>query len=223
MHILYKWRKARLARETAEAERKLNAFLINNNISNTAKYFAVLGLKPTASIEEVKSAYRKIAKKYHPDIRKGKEAEEIMKNANEAYSAILKGQSIDPKKIEARMHKRLVETYNSLLEKDYKKLVDELSVPVEEWFYEQEVNAFYDWRKRLARAYKASFAELINVRKKVERLLRANKKMLKKDKEGMLFDNLGKLETIYNECKMLEEYSKGAYKSVLDLIKKQHG
>jgi len=223
MHILFKWRKAKLARETAEAERKLNAFLINNNISNTAKYFAILGLKPTASIEEVKSAYRKIAKKYHPDIRKSKEAEEIMKNANEAYSAILNGQSIDPEQIEASMHKRLVETYNSLLEKDYKKLVDELSVPVEEWFYEQEVNAFYDWQKRLARAYKASFAELVNARKKVERLLRANRKMLKEGKEDMLFDNLGKLEIIYNECKMLEEYSKYAYKSVFDSIKKQHG
>ena len=105
----------------------------------------------------LKSAYRKIAKRHHPDIRKGREA---------AYSAILNGQSIDPKQIEASTHKRLVETYNSLLEKDHKRLVAELSVPVEEWFYEQEVNAFYDWRKRLARAYKASFNELINVRKK---------------------------------------------------------
>jgi len=57
----------------------------------------------------------------------------------------------------------------------------------------------------------------------VERLLRANRKMLKEGKEDMLFDNLGKLEIIYNECKMLEEYSKYAYKSVFDSIKKQHG
>ena len=46
--------------------------------------------------------------------------------------------------------------------------------------------------------------------------------MLKEDKEDMLFDNLGKLEIIYNECKMLEEYSKYAYKSVLDSSELPH-
>ena len=52
-------------------------------------YYEVLGLSKTATDDEIKKAYRKIAIKYHPDRNPGnKEAEEKFKEAAEAYDVL---------------------------------------------------------------------------------------------------------------------------------------
>ncbi|MBI5712411.1 MAG: DnaJ domain-containing protein, partial [Chloroflexi bacterium] len=51
-------------------------------------YYETLGLSRGASPDEIKSAYRKLAKQYHPDINKSHEAEDKFKEMNEAYSVL---------------------------------------------------------------------------------------------------------------------------------------
>jgi curved DNA-binding protein len=51
-------------------------------------YYDILGVKPEASDAEIKSAYRKLARKYHPDVSKESGAEDKFKAANEAYEAL---------------------------------------------------------------------------------------------------------------------------------------
>ena len=56
-------------------------------------YYQVMGLADPATADEIKKAYRKLARKYHPDVSKEKNAEEKFKELGEAYE-VLK----DPKK-----------------------------------------------------------------------------------------------------------------------------
>ena len=52
-------------------------------------FYEVLGLKKGASDDEIKKAFRKLAKQYHPDLNPGdKEAEQKFKEVNEAYGIL---------------------------------------------------------------------------------------------------------------------------------------
>ena len=58
-------------------------------MANKRDYYEVLGVAKTATADEIKKAYRKMAIKYHPDKNPGdKEAEEKFKEAAEAYSVL---------------------------------------------------------------------------------------------------------------------------------------
>ena len=51
-------------------------------------YYEVLGVSKDASEDEIKSAFRKKAKEFHPDINKSPDAPEKFKEAQEAYACL---------------------------------------------------------------------------------------------------------------------------------------
>ncbi len=59
-------------------------------------YYGILGVEPSAGDAEIKTAYRRLARKFHPDVSKEAGAEDKFKAVNEAYEALR-----DPAKREA--------------------------------------------------------------------------------------------------------------------------
>jgi len=51
-------------------------------------YYEVLGISRSANPEEIKRAYRRLARKYHPDVNKQDGAEEVFKEINRAYEVL---------------------------------------------------------------------------------------------------------------------------------------
>ncbi len=51
-------------------------------------YYQILGVARGAGADEIKKAFRKLARKYHPDVSKETDAELRMKEVNEAYAVL---------------------------------------------------------------------------------------------------------------------------------------
>ena len=51
-------------------------------------YYSILGVNEKADDKEIKTAYRKLARKYHPDVSKEKDADERFKEVGEAYEVL---------------------------------------------------------------------------------------------------------------------------------------
>lgn len=51
-------------------------------------YYAILGVPRDASADDIKTAYRRLARKYHPDVSKEKDAEDRFKEMGEAYETL---------------------------------------------------------------------------------------------------------------------------------------
>src|ERR1700740_2396394 len=51
-------------------------------------YYQIMGVARTSSADEIKKAYRRLARKFHPDVSKEKDAEKKFKEVQEAYEVL---------------------------------------------------------------------------------------------------------------------------------------
>ncbi len=60
----------------------------NDVIMSNRDFYEILGVPRNASIDDIKTAFRKLARQYHPDVSKEPDAEEKFKEINEAYGVL---------------------------------------------------------------------------------------------------------------------------------------
>lgn len=65
----------------------------------TRDYYEVLGVGKNADKEEIKRAYRRLARKYHPDVNKDPGAEDLFKEVNRAYEVLSEPETRDRKSV----------------------------------------------------------------------------------------------------------------------------
>ena len=56
--------------------------------TTTTDYYALLGVDPDATSAQIKTAYRKLAKQYHPDVNNSPDAAERFREITEAYDTL---------------------------------------------------------------------------------------------------------------------------------------
>ncbi|MGC8647814.1 MAG: DnaJ domain-containing protein [Candidatus Micrarchaeia archaeon] len=183
------------------------------------KYFKVLGISPGSSQREIKEAYRSMMKRYHPDVNKSKDALIIAEKVNEAYQMLTK-QSANFDKSEFAMLSMLIDLYNAELQKEIRKLKELSYQPVERWFYEQELNSFLDYRKRVRSVLIKAFKRYNRAKRKLLKLKRIGMKLSSKDQK--LVEAIEGVGYMLSECSLIDSQIERAKRNFIEIVKKSN-
>lgn len=87
-HFAGKWRVADFTHH-GQTFRSYTTQQLSQRLQVLMPYYAALGLTPDADLEQVKRAYRALARLYHPDLNADASADERMKQINHAYQQVI--------------------------------------------------------------------------------------------------------------------------------------
>jgi len=155
-------------------------------------YYQILGIEKTADAHQIKSAFRKLAKKYHPDVSKDKESEMVFKSIREAYEFLSDEQS-------KKLYDEFLNSNSSFYEKSVSSNKKN-NVPVE-FFQEHEfikMNSLLIFGKKdnyeyqIQRGFK--FVDLINIQSDGINVIKKNMFFLNKDPILLKFNDIDKIE-----------------------------
>ena len=121
----------------------------------TVDYYRVLQVRRGAGREDITAAYRRLCKLYHPDVNASPGAEELMKQINMAYSALLKKpvipNAVSNGEVDLQSAASCAQSYfSALLNSDFLKAYTYVSYHDKKYVTYQ---GFCDWRKSVQRLF----------------------------------------------------------------------
>ena len=143
-----------LSRSTRSLLRQIVQRRIANNFDPTADYYKVLGVSDSATPTDIKTAYRKLVKIYHPDINKNGEA--IFKEinaANEVLSNVTTRKDYDSQRTQTQnqnkteRHSRQAQQGPFAQQTDFHKKQSKRTKSAEEQNYDEMFKNFYKQRR----------------------------------------------------------------------------
>ncbi len=173
------------------SEEKRASSILSNQISNLAgssladaslaNHFSKLGIKPTRDKIAIRNAYIKKVKEYHPDTSKKKNAEEIMKEINYAYSELIgKVNNYTYANSQTAIGKKFLEEYSKARNDDFSLLLNSAkSAKSRDEIYSYAMR-FIDWEPTFRHSEEAMLGRLIHYIKKSERIESKAKSLLEK-------------------------------------------
>lgn len=125
-------------------------------------YYEILGVKNTATDREIKSAYRKLSKKYHPDVQQGKSDDEI-KQAADKFKEITQAYDIlSDKQKREEYDNNINNVYHIFNENGYDDLYEEiLREKIRRKYENSQKKGWNDLRSYDTKTIKISFASWI--------------------------------------------------------------
>ncbi|MGC8572094.1 MAG: DnaJ domain-containing protein [Candidatus Micrarchaeia archaeon] len=230
----------------AEAEKSKYKKLIESygidlktiNENKIKDYYKILNISYTNDKEEIRQAYIKLMKIYHPDVNKSENAEIKAKEINEAYATLKeenskinydsnykKGNTLRLNNLNVNsISKTLIENYYKLREQD----IEIFNAQIRSATTKNEAHAiiinFVDWQRRFDNAKTRSFSEIFKYEKKFKKLYLKGIKLIKN--KNINKEDYQKLNDIIEQLELLEKNSKEIDKAIIsvsDDIKQQIG
>lgn len=155
-------------------------------------YYQILGIEKNADIHQIKAAFRKLAKKHHPDVSNDKESEMVFKSIREAYEFLSDEQS-------KRIYDEFLNSNSNFYENSVSS-IKKMSVPTE-LFQEHEfikMNSLLIFGKKDNYEYQIqrgfNFVDLINIQSNGINIIKKNIFFLNKDPILLRFNDIDKIE-----------------------------
>ncbi len=152
-------------------------------------YFRTLGIRPTKDKSAIRKAYIVKAKDYHPDVSRIKNAEELMKGLNEAYSALMGKErlyaehEIDEGRSVAMVEKKFIQVYSKVRDNDFEVFRGAVRHISSKDEFAGLVYSFTDWNSRFMKVRSMMFRGILLREKKLDKAINSCRAMLEKEND----------------------------------------
>ncbi len=202
-------RVERITRETERIESQFRAeakkFGIEIYRTASRNYYEILGIRYTNDQKQIRDAYLRLIKRYHPDVSSDVSAKERSEEINEAYgvlkdrskkldydTAFSKGTNRLGAGASRAMSDALLKRYMEMREKEFNEFRERISTPQYKDAIKSAIEDVTDWKKRFKKSESYVFGPILDQARSIRKLGRVNSSILKSKYGSRYYEKLSR-------------------------------